>query len=120
MLYQRVPLESTEPVSFVCYHPIVASKLPKFDRNFEPLEPTCLMVEYEYDSILGELRAACGWQGGTVWQVIEEIKKLRAAQGIAKSSAQQTEGRVTEPEIIDGGLSGPVPPNSGKPELRPS
>ena len=90
MLYKRVPLESTEPVSFFCYHPIVASKLPKFDRNFEPLEPTCLMVEYEYDSILGELCAACGWQGGTIWQVIEEIKKLRAAQGIAKSSAQQT------------------------------
>jgi hypothetical protein len=80
MLYKRLPIESTEPVNFVCYHPVVAARLPKFDRNFEPLEPACLMSEYEYDSILGELCSAMGWQGGTIWQVIEGIKKLRKPQ----------------------------------------
>ena len=57
-----------------------------------------------------------------------DIKFLdkEAAQGIAKSSVQQTEGRVTVPEQIDNGLSGTVPPNApqelndGGGALRPS
>ena len=28
--------------------------------------------------MLRELCLACGWQGGTIWQVIEEIKRLKA------------------------------------------
>ena len=53
-------------------------------------------------------------------------EKAAPANQEQPASAQQTEGRVTAPEIIDSGLSGTVPPNApqelndGGGALRPS
>lgn len=83
-LLRVVPLESKEPVSLVCYHPIAEKYLLKaargesslFDDDPDMCKPTCLAVEYEYDSILHELCCALGWQGGTLSQAMGEVKRL--------------------------------------------
>jgi hypothetical protein len=84
-LLRVVPIDSTEPVSFVCYHPIAEKYLMKkargeesfFDDDEEMSKPTCLAVEYEYESVLHEICSALGWQGGTINQVVSEIKRLK-------------------------------------------
>lgn len=63
-LLKIIPLGSSEPVQFVCYHP-------------DMQQPVCLAVKYEYESILHEIVTALGWQGGTIHQVVEEIKRLK-------------------------------------------
>ena len=35
------------------------------------------------DSQLVTLCAACGWQGGTYWQVVDEIRRLKAVEAKA-------------------------------------
>ena len=85
-LLRVVPLESREPVSLVCYHPIAEKYLLKaargesslFDDDPDMRAPTCLAVEYEYDSVLHELCCALGWQGGTLSQAMDEVKMLVA------------------------------------------
>ena len=78
-LLEVVPINgdgNTErPVSCVCYHPIAEKRL----RNGEKAEPMYCAVEIdeEIPSILSMLTNACGWQGGTIHQVIEEIKRLK-------------------------------------------
>jgi hypothetical protein len=75
-LLRVVPLSSKAPVAFVCYHPIAEKHLLRGEIG-EMSEPTCLAVEYEYDSILHELCCALGWQGGTLSQAIAEVKRLK-------------------------------------------
>jgi len=48
-----------------------------FDDDEEMSKPTCLAVEYEYESVLHEICNALGWQGGTIHQVVSEIKRLK-------------------------------------------
>jgi hypothetical protein len=79
-LLRVVPLDSKEPVNHVCYHPISEAKLRRgemFHMDGEPVGPVCLAVDYEYESPLHEICAALGWQGGTIHQVIDEIKRLK-------------------------------------------
>lgn len=82
-LLRVVDLDSKEPVNYVCYHPISEAKLRLgeiYHFDGEPVEPECLAVDYEYESILHEVCFALGWQGGTIHQVIEEIKRLKALE----------------------------------------
>lgn len=78
------------PVQYVCIHPIVWNDLMNgetidgFTRKQH--EPACLANDYEFDSPLHEICVALGWQGGTVHQVIEEIKRLRAIRSVASSA----------------------------------
>jgi hypothetical protein len=65
--------ETDEPVNYVCYHPIAEKRL----LNGEYSKPTCCAVDYEYQSILEPILESLGWQGGTLNQAIEEIKRLR-------------------------------------------
>jgi hypothetical protein len=84
-LLRVVSIDSKEPVNFVCYHPIAEKYLLKkargeetfFDDDDEMSKPTCLAVEYEYESVLHEICNALGWQGGTIHQVVSEIKRLK-------------------------------------------
>lgn len=62
-----------EPVNHECYHPLQIKELLNGNR----IEPICCAVEYEYDSVLREICVALGWQGGTIHQAIEEIKRLK-------------------------------------------
>lgn len=39
------------------------------------------------ESQLTTLCAACGWQGGTYWQVVDEIRRLKAVE--AKAAAPE-------------------------------
>lgn len=73
-LLRSVPVDSKEPVNLVCYHPVQIEKL----LAGENVEPQCLAVDYEYDSLLHEICVALGWQGGTRQQVLDEIRKLRS------------------------------------------
>lgn len=78
-LYEAVLIDSEgntkEPVLAVCYHPIAEKRL----KNGENAEPMFCIKELEYDSILSMLCNALGWQGGTIYQVVEEIKRLKGA-----------------------------------------
>ena len=79
-LLRTLPVsDERTPVDFVCYHPIAERNLRRGDVG-EGAEPSCLAVRYEYDSILGELCAALGWSGGTIHQVIAEIKRLKSGE----------------------------------------
>jgi len=72
-LLRRVNLDSNEPVNFVCYHPLAEQKILKGEHA----EPSCLAVEYEYESVLHNICALLGWQGGTLQQVTDGVKKLQ-------------------------------------------
>lgn len=86
-LLRTIPVSDTvTPVRYVCYHPIVAAKLEQGitvnEFTGEKYTPDCLAVEYEYDSVLREICVALGWQGGTIHQAVEEIRKLKNAASI--------------------------------------
>jgi hypothetical protein len=68
--------ETKEPVNYVCYHPIAEKRL----RQREYADPECCAVDYEYESLLDGICQALGWNGGTLSQVIDEIKKLKAKE----------------------------------------
>ena len=70
---KSIPADSKEPVQLVCYHPILDAKL----RRGEEVEPTCLAVYYEYENPIIDIFHALGWQGGTIHQVVAEIKRLK-------------------------------------------
>jgi hypothetical protein len=79
-LLRVVPPDSEEPVNHVCYHPIAEARLRRGEThmlNGDPIEPICLAVDYEYESPLHQICTALGWQGGTIHQVIDEIKRLK-------------------------------------------
>jgi hypothetical protein len=83
-LLRVLPVTDTKtPVRYVCFHPIAAGELQNGithnEFTGEKYEPDCLANEYEYDSVLQEVCAALGWQGGTIHQAVEEIKKLKIA-----------------------------------------
>ena len=77
-LYEAVSINqdgNTEiPVSGVVYHPIAENRL----KRGEPAEPMFCIRELEYDSILSMLTEALGWQGGTIHEVVDEIKRLKS------------------------------------------
>ena len=85
-LLRAIPATDQEtPVQYVCIHPVVWKRLMRGETTDmlteEPYEPTCLANDYEYESVLHEVCVALGWQGGTIHQVVEEVKRLRTAQG---------------------------------------
>ena len=41
------------------------------------------------DSQLTTLCAACGWQGGTFWQVVDEIRRLKAIEAKATGETHE-------------------------------
>lgn len=41
------------------------------------------------DSQLTTLCAACGWQGGTFWQVVDEIRRLKAVEAKATGETHE-------------------------------
>lgn len=84
MLLKALPLDNETPVQYVCFHPIAAAHLQNGQTvNYitgEKYEPSCMAVDYEYESVLQELCSALGWQGGTIHQAIAEVKRLKAAE----------------------------------------
>jgi hypothetical protein len=54
-LLRVIPVESTQPVQLVCYHPCAEKHLRRGDLR---IEPDCLAVEYAYDKPEIELRRA--------------------------------------------------------------
>ena len=75
-LLRVLPLDYDKPIQLVCYHPVAERHLILGDDK-ELAQPTCLAVEYEYDSVLHELCAALGWQGGVLSHAIAEVKRLK-------------------------------------------
>jgi len=71
----RLPPDSTEPVSLVCYHPTQIKNL----LEGENVDPVCLANSYGYDSFLRETITALGWMGGTRSAVITKITRLMYA-----------------------------------------
>ena len=84
MLLKTLPLDNDTPVQYVCFHPIAAAHLQNGETinefTGEKYEPSCMAVDYEYESILQELCVALGWQGGTINQAIAEVKRLNLTQ----------------------------------------
>lgn len=92
MLLEALPIDDKRPVNYVCFHPIAAGHLQngKTHNDFdgEKYEPSCLAVEYEYESVLQAVCVALGWQGGTIHQAIDEVKRLKAIAPVeSKESA---------------------------------
>jgi hypothetical protein len=85
--------DTTTPVSYVCFHPIAASALERGETvnefTGEKYEPSCLAIEVEKGETLHEICVALGWQGGTIHQALDEIKKLKKQaaehQGVTKN-----------------------------------
>jgi hypothetical protein len=76
--------ETSIPVLGICYHVMTEKYLRQGMINHpttgESIEPLFAVVEYDYESILQQLCEALGWQGGTIHQVIAEIKRLKAKE----------------------------------------
>lgn len=97
-LLRRVNLDSNEPVNFVCYHPFAEQKLLKG----EYVEPACLAVEYEYESILHEICCALGYQGGTRAQIISEIMQMREQIRLLRAVIAEIPENFTFQEKVNG------------------
>jgi len=88
-LLKTYPASDTEtPVQYVCIHPLVWRDLMNGETvnrfTGEPHEPDCLANNYGYDSVLHEICEVLGWQGGTIHQVVEEIKRLKLQERIGE------------------------------------
>lgn len=145
LLYFAIPFYLEPLIPFIPAHAGIISCKKRDAKYYEPF-PQCQIIREAQDSPewiehgkfkfteadlfrvarLGVLR---------MWDLREtnhalalENRKYASAENkdIAQFSVQQSEGRVTEPEIIEDGLSGPVPPNApqelndGGGALRPS
>ena len=79
-LLKYVPIEddgtTKENVNLVCYHPVQV----KYLLRGENVDPKCCATDYEYESILQPIFEIFGWQGGTIHQIIDEIKRLKEEQ----------------------------------------
>jgi hypothetical protein len=99
-LLRIIPLDDTHtPVKYVCYHPIAEKNLLNGERG-DHAQRVDYAVEYNYDSVLHEICSVLGWQGGTIWQVIDEIKRLKNAapekQGSPANVVQQPQVKTAE------------------------
>jgi hypothetical protein len=81
---RSIAVDSTTPVQYACYHPVADNRL----RHGKPAEPTCLAVDYEYEHPIVEIFNALGFQGGTIHQAVEEIKRLKAIVATAAKGGQ--------------------------------
>ena len=104
MLLKTLPLDNDTPVQYVCFHPIAAAHLQNGETinefTGEKYEPSCMAVDYEYESILQELCVALGWQGGTINQAIAEVKRLKAAGNQGVTDLQPTTNEAQNGEAI--------------------
>jgi hypothetical protein len=67
---------TNEDVQYECWHPLAIVRLEK-QLPIQIDQPYFCAVDYKYDSVLHEICNALGWQGGTLTDVVKEIKRLR-------------------------------------------
>lgn len=87
---RKIPINSTEPVKYVCYHPVAE----KWLKEGKPAEPSCLANDYEFDTPTHELCNIFGWQGGTIHQVVAEVRRLAADRAAAVELVRELAGAL--------------------------
>jgi hypothetical protein len=67
---------TNEDIQYECWHPL-GIRLIKRGEIPHIKQPYFCAVDYEYGSILDSIIDALGWQGGTLHQALNEIKRLK-------------------------------------------
>jgi hypothetical protein len=65
-----------ENVQYECWHPLGILSLKK-ETTPVVKQPYFCAVDYDYGSVLDSILDALGWQGGTLHQALDEIRRLK-------------------------------------------